>query len=98
MKLRLASRAGCAVLLGWIAAAPDTSALAAAAQTRHHYDISGGLTPSAEMQNGTSASNHFGATPSPVSLAGNGFELSARLVTAPDACYGDTIFRDGFDP
>ena len=98
MKLRLTTRAGCAALLVWIATSPYPSALAAAAQTRHHYEITGGLMPAADTTAG-SAPTHFGATARPrVTQAGDGFELSARLVAAPVGCAADTIFSDGFDP
>lgn len=97
MKLRLATRAGCAVLLTWWAVAPCPPAFAAASQTHHHYEITGGLTSTAATSVG-SAPSHFGASAPRVTQAGDRFELSARLVTTPDGCAADTIFRDGFDP
>jgi len=97
MKLRLATRAGSAVLLTWLAVASYPPAFAAAAQTRHHYEITGGLTPTADTSVG-SAPTHFGASVPRVTQTGDHFELSARLVTAPDGCAADTIFSDRFDP
>lgn len=97
MKLRLIMPAGCAVLLTWLAVAPYPFAFAAAAQTRHHYEITGGLTPAADTSVG-SAPTHFAASAPRVTQAGDGFELSARLATTPDACAADTIFSNGFDP
>lgn len=96
MKLRLTTRAGSAVLLTWIALAPYPPAFAASAQTRHHYEITGGLTPSADATAG-SAPTHFGAIAPHVTQAGDRFELSARLVATPYGCAADTIFSDGFD-
>jgi hypothetical protein len=97
MKLRLTTSAGSAALLTWMAVSSFPSAFASAAQTRHHYDITGGLTPVANTAVG-SAPTHFSAHEPQAAQAGDGFELSARLVAAPDGCYADTIFRDGFDP
>jgi len=97
MHLRLATHAGCAILLTWLAVAPHPPAFAAAAQARHHYEITGGLMPTADTSVG-SAPTHFGASAQRVTQAGDHFELSARLVTAPDGCAADTIFSDGFDP
>ena len=96
MKLRLIARAGCAVLLTSIAATPYPPTLAAAAQARHHYEITGGLTPTADSSVG--APTHFGASAPRIAQVGDRFELSARLVTTPDGCAADTIFSDGFDP
>jgi hypothetical protein len=97
MKLRLTTRAGSAALLAWIAVSSFPAAFATAAQTRHHYEITGGLTPSADTT-ARSASTHFSPNKPQVTQAADGFELSARLVAAPDGCYADTIFRDGFEP
>ncbi|HEV7491346.1 MAG TPA: hypothetical protein VGO25_11100 [Rhodanobacteraceae bacterium] len=97
MKLRIATRAACAVLLTWLVVAPYPPAFAAAAQARHHYEITGGLMPSTDTTAG-SASTHFSANEPYVLQVANGFELSARLVAAPNACSADTIFVDGFDP
>ena len=97
MKLRLIARVACAALLTSMAATPYPPALAATAQTRHHYEITGGLTPAADASVG-SAPTHFGASAPRVTQAGDRFELSARLATTPDGCAADTIFSDGFDP
>jgi len=97
MKLRLTTRVGCAALLTWMAIAPYPSASAAAGQTRHRYEVTGGLMPLADMTAG-SATAHFGTSAPRVTQAGDAFELSARLVAAPVGCAADTIFQNGFDP
>ena len=97
MKLRLTTRAVGAVLLIGLTAAPYPPAFAAAAQTRHRYEITGGLTPTADTSVG-SAPTHFGASAPRVTQVADRLELSARLVARPDGCAADTIFSDGFDP
>ena len=97
MKLRLATRACCAVLLTYVAVTPYPPAFAATAQTHHRYEITGGLTASTDSV-ASSAPSHFGAVKPQITVAGEGFELSARLVATPNACSADTIFTDGFDP
>ncbi len=97
MKLRFTTRAACAAVLTWMALTPYPPAFATAARTRHHYEITGGLTPTADTTVG-STPVHFGASAPHVTQAGDGFELSARLATTPDGCLADTIFQDGFDP
>jgi hypothetical protein len=97
MKLRLATCVRCAMLLTGLAMAPYPDAFASAAETRHHYEITGGLTAAADPSV-VPASTHFSALAPHVTQAGEHFDLAARLAAAPDGCASDTIFQNGFDP
>ena len=71
---------------------------------RHSYTIRASLTPSAGQSmpasgnglqlTGTLRNSHYVI---PLQ-SGGGIDLIARLGYSPTVCYGDTIFRDGFDP
>ena len=89
-----------ALLAAAFAVAPATAANDAA---HHRYSIMGSLTPSAQSTaasgGGMQLTSHLGSTQSKVPVqAGGGLALMAKMAYAPTVCYGDTIFRDGFDP
>lgn len=66
------------------------------------YALTGSLTPvpAPRAQGGSYAlSGRLGTTQDRVPLQQGGqLALLARLAVSPLVCYGDTIFRDGFDP
>src|SRR4051812_22838626 len=97
MKLRIAARGRDVIALAGLAMAMFPLALAAAGETRHHYEITGGLIAATDSSVAT-APAHFSASAARVTQSSDHFELSARLAAAPDGCASDTIFQNGFDP
>ena len=96
-----AFRGGALVL---IALAFTASTASANEAPRHSYSIQASLTPDVgQTTTATGKSLQLtGALRSananiPVQ-SGGGIELTAELAYAPLTCFGDTIFRDGFDP
>lgn len=68
----------------------------------HRYSIVGSLTPSSQPTaagGGLQLKSHLAGmqTEIPAQVGGN-LALIAKMAYAPTVCYGDTIFRDGFDP
>src|SRR4051812_46892481 len=90
MKLRLATCVRCAMLLTGLITAPYPDAFASAAETRHHYEITGGLTAAADPSV-VPASMHFSASAPDERQTSGHFDLAARLAAAPDGCASDTI-------
>ena len=87
-------------VLALLAAA--TSAHAASHTATHRYAIQGSLQAAATSGHSGEASMQLSSRLSmptqDVALQGGGnFVVMAKLAYAPMACYGDTIFRDGFD-
>ena len=68
---------------------------------RHYYSIQGSLSPIAAPASGGDAmkltSRLSPAAESPVVQSGGRLMLTAKLAASPMVCYGDTIFRDGFE-
>ena len=98
---------GCALALALAgAAAPVLAAGKAEARlpmsnTGQRFAIAGSLAPVAapEARGGAyalRAALHSSASEIPVQ-EGGGLALMARLAVSPMVCYGDTIFRDGFN-
>ena len=88
-----------ALLAAAFAVAPATASDAA----HHRYSIMGSLTPSSQSTaangGGMQLTSRLGSTQTGVPVqAGGGLALIAKMAYAPTVCYGDTIFRDGFDP
>jgi hypothetical protein len=91
-------------LLALLAAAFAVAPATAGNDVSHHrYSIMGSLTPSTQSTpvsgGGLQLTSHLGSTQTEVPVqAGGGLALIAKMAYAPTVCYGDTIFRDGFDP
>ncbi len=98
------SAAICSGALVLVALAFTTSAASANEAPRHSYSIQASLTPAAG-QTTTASGNGLQLTGAlrsakidiPVQ-SGGGMNLIAKLAYSPLTCYGDTIFRDSFDP
>ncbi|HEY0233264.1 MAG TPA: hypothetical protein VGC55_18595 [Dokdonella sp.] len=78
------------------------SAHAAGKTTAHRYTIQGSLQAAATSTNADGASmqmtSHLSAPAQDVALqSGGNFVVMAKLAYSPLTCFGDTIFRDGFD-
>jgi len=78
------------------------SAHAAGKTTAHRYTIQGSLEAAAtsEHSDGTSMqlTSHLSPPAQDVALqSGGDFAMMAKLAYSPMTCFGDTIFRDGFD-
>ena len=88
-----------ALLAAAFAVAPATAANAA---SHHRYSIMGSLTPSSQPTaagGGLQLKARLGGTRTEIpAQAGGDLALIATLAYAPTVCFGDTIFRDGFDP
>jgi len=79
-----------------------TSAHAAGKTTAHRYEIQGSLEAAASSAPSDSASmqltSHLSAPAQGLALqSGGDFVVMAKLAYSPLTCFGDTIFRDGFD-
>jgi len=96
-----ASRSRALALLALAFTAGTASAIEA---PRHSYSIRASLTPSAGQStaangNGLQLNGTLRNSRYQIPLqSGGGIDLIARLAYSPMVCYGDTIFRDGFDP
>lgn len=82
--------------------ATATSAHAAAQTTVHRYTIQGSLEPAVANASASAApmpaKSRLSTPTQDVGLqAGGDFVMMAKLALSPLVCYGDTIFRDGFD-
>lgn len=80
-----------------------TSAHAAGKTTAaHRYAIQGSLEAAASSTSSDSApmqlTSHLSAPAQSLALqSGGDFVVMAKLAYSPMTCFGDTIFRDGFD-
>ncbi len=96
-----AFRGGALVL---VALAFTASTASANEAPRHSYSIQASLTPAAGQAttasgNGLQLTGALRSARYDIPLqSGGGIDLIAKLVYSPLTCYGDTIFRDSFDP
>ena len=96
-----ASRGGALVL---VALAFTASTASANEAPRHSYSIQASLTPAAGQTttasgDGLQLTGALRSTQNELPLqSGGGMTLIAKLGYSPMTCYGDTIFRDSFDP
>jgi hypothetical protein len=90
------------VLAAVLALALAMPAGARDAAPAHHYSVYGSLAPAGASAQGSGGAFQMQSrvsrpTATVVEQAGGDFVMHAKLADQPLVCYGDTIFRNGFD-